>query len=72
MEPGSWDESAPAGTGAPVLWRSVVTILVRAGESVYQEQQIGTVGSTGRATGPHLHFEIIQDGARVDPMKLLP
>ncbi|MCL7455350.1 MAG: peptidoglycan DD-metalloendopeptidase family protein [Anaerolineae bacterium] len=48
------------------------TILVRAGESVHQEQQIGTVGSTGRATGPHLHFEIIQNGARVDPMGLLP
>lgn len=40
---------------------------VKAGDSVAQGQQVGRVGSTGRSTGPHLHFEVTQAGRRVDP-----
>ncbi len=40
---------------------------VRAGELVTPGQVVGKVGSTGRATGPHVHFEIQVDGASVDP-----
>ncbi len=40
---------------------------VRAGETVAQGQQVGRVGSSGRSTGPHLHFEVREDGRRVDP-----
>jgi murein DD-endopeptidase MepM/ murein hydrolase activator NlpD len=40
---------------------------VKAGEAVAQGQQVGRVGSTGRSTGPHLHFEVTQAGRRVDP-----
>ena len=41
------------------------------GQSVRAGQQIGRVGSTGRSTGPHLHFEIRIDGQAVDPLPYL-
>lgn len=40
---------------------------VRAGDRVRQGQEIGRVGATGRATGPHLHWSLVWNGARIDP-----
>jgi len=37
---------------------------------VKQRQTIGLIGSTGRSTGPHLFFEIIANGKRIDPTKV--
>jgi murein DD-endopeptidase MepM/ murein hydrolase activator NlpD len=34
-------------------------------------QQLGTAGQTGDATGPHLHFELLQNGTRYDPSAVL-
>jgi murein DD-endopeptidase MepM/ murein hydrolase activator NlpD len=44
---------------------------VAEGQDVTRGERVGAVGSTGRATGPHLHFGVRWRGARVDPALLL-
>ena len=43
---------------------------VKVGDRVKQGQPLGTVGATGRATGPHMHWGLKWDDARLDPGKL--
>jgi murein DD-endopeptidase MepM/ murein hydrolase activator NlpD len=45
--------------------------LVKVGETVRQGQQIATVGASGTATGPHVHFEVIEDGKAIDPLRYI-
>ena len=45
--------------------------LVTPGETVQKGQPIALIGSTGRSTGPHLHFEVLKDGRAVDPMRFV-
>ncbi len=52
------------------LYGHLSRINVRAGQKVSQGQNIGAVGSTGWATGPHLHFEFRVNGVHQDPLKL--
>jgi murein DD-endopeptidase MepM/ murein hydrolase activator NlpD len=46
-------------------------ILVQQGDPVTKGQPVGLLGATGRATGPHLHFGIRINGARIDPMQFM-
>jgi murein DD-endopeptidase MepM/ murein hydrolase activator NlpD len=53
--------------GDRTLYGHASGIMVRPGERVEVEQIIGTVGSTGRSTAPHLHFELQRNGQKIDP-----
>jgi murein DD-endopeptidase MepM/ murein hydrolase activator NlpD len=55
------------GGGLSSLYGHLDTVLVVDGEAVTGGEVIGTVGSTGNATGPHLHFEIRRDGVPENP-----
>jgi murein DD-endopeptidase MepM/ murein hydrolase activator NlpD len=59
------------GLGLFTLYYHLDETRVVPGESVEAGQVIGTVGATGRVTGPHLHFAVLLSGARVDPEALL-
>ncbi len=53
--------------GVRTLYAHLSRIDVSAGAEIRGGQKVGAVGSTGRATGPHLHFEVSEGGTRVDP-----
>ncbi len=59
------------GDGLISMYFHMSRVHVEQGESVRRGQPIGAVGSTGRATGPHLHFGVRWHRARVDPALLL-
>jgi hypothetical protein len=59
------------GLGLYTAYFHLDTIAVADGERVERGQTLGTVGATGRATGPHLHFGAQVAGARIDPTTLL-
>lgn len=59
------------GSGNTTLYAHMSKRLVSAGQSVKQGQVLGITGSTGNSTGPHLHFEITENGSRVNPLNYL-
>ncbi|WPM32240.1 peptidoglycan DD-metalloendopeptidase family protein [Hydrogenobacter sp. T-2] len=58
-------------TGYSTLYAHLSRIEVHNGQRIRAGQTIGRVGSTGRSTGPHLHYEVILDNKALDPMKFL-
>jgi len=57
--------------GLRTRYAHLASLAVAAGDRVLQGQELGRVGQSGRATGPHLHFEVIRDGQRVDPARVI-
>ena len=59
------------GNGFTTRYGHLSEIDVKVGQTVRIGQTIGKIGSTGRSTGPHLHYETRIDGEAVDPQKFL-
>jgi len=57
------------GGGYVTRYGHHASLLVKVGDIVKKGQPIGTMGSSGRSTGPHVHFEVLKDGQQVDPAR---
>lgn len=60
------------GPGNTTLYAHMSSRSVKEGDTVTQGQVIGITGSTGISSGPHLHYEITEGGARINPLNYLP
>lgn len=59
------------GNGYTTRYAHNSRVMVAAGDTVQRGQAIAVVGSTGRSTGPHVHFEVLKDGRQIDPMAFI-
>ena len=59
------------GNGYVTLYAHLAKIYVVAGQTVARGSSLGKMGSTGRSTGTHLHFEIIKSGSKLNPLDVL-
>lgn len=59
------------GYGFKTLYAHLSKILVKPGEKVKRGQVIGLLGNTGPSTGPHLHYEVIKNGNKVNPINYI-
>jgi len=57
------------GNGYATRYGHNSKVLVKVGDTVKKGQEIALMGSTGRSTGPHVHFEVLLHGRHVDPIK---
>jgi len=60
------------GSGTTSTYAHMSALYGRVGDNVSRGQLIGAVGTSGFATGPHLHFQVTQGGSTVNPLSLLP
>lgn len=59
------------GNGFETLYGHLSKIVVHVGQQIEIGDQIGNIGSTGRSTGPHLHYEVHQNGQKINPESFL-
>src|ERR1700726_1958345 len=59
------------GNGLATRYCHNEKILVKQGDMVRKGQEVALMGSTGRSTGPHLHFEVLKNGTQVDPLRFI-
>jgi murein DD-endopeptidase MepM/ murein hydrolase activator NlpD len=59
------------GNGLVTRYAHNQKLLVAVGDTIQKGQPIALIGSTGRSTGPHLHFEVLKGGRAVDPMSFV-
>jgi murein DD-endopeptidase MepM/ murein hydrolase activator NlpD len=74
-----WDDSGYGrmvvidhGNGFQTVYAHLQVYFIEAGDSVAKGEQIAEMGSTGNSTGPHLHFEVRQNGVQRNPFGFLP
>ncbi len=56
------------GYGYKTLYAHMGSVSVQQGQKVIRGQVIGTIGNTGTSTAPHLHYEVINQGVKVNPI----
>jgi murein DD-endopeptidase MepM/ murein hydrolase activator NlpD len=59
------------GNGVTTLYAHAQALSVQPGDTISEGQALGLVGKTGKATGPHLHFEVRVEGKPIDPRRAL-
>ena len=59
------------GNGLATRYAHMSEVLVEEGQEVAKSAVLGRIGSSGRSTGPHLHYEVRVDGEPVDPERFL-
>ena len=59
------------GNGWQSAYAHLSAVGVVCGQSVFQGSVIGGLGSTGNSTGPHLHFELVYNGAKLNPLNFV-
>ena len=59
------------GNGYKTLYAHAARLLVEVGDVVKKGQQVAEMGSTGRSTGPHVHFEVVLNGKHINPYNMV-
>jgi murein DD-endopeptidase MepM/ murein hydrolase activator NlpD len=59
------------GNGYSTRYGHCSALLVKEGEAVKKGQVVALMGSTGRSTGPHVHFEVLKEGTQVNPLDFI-
>jgi len=59
------------GNGLVTRYGHNQSVAVGLGRRVARGDTLAYVGSTGRSTGPHVHFEVLKDGRQIDPLKFI-
>ncbi|MDP2671048.1 MAG: M23 family metallopeptidase [bacterium] len=67
-----WHVVIDHGNGMTSLYAHMSALYPRVGDNIGRGQLVGAVGTSGRATGPHLHFQVTRASSSLNPMSLLP